>query len=225
MSLSPTKGLLVIRLWSRVGPFRAMSMFVLVLGILGGVALADRQTHQQEAAAAKASLASPSEQETANQLDAQRKAEDAASAAAARVAAAEEVARQTKPASRSTTRPGPIGPPGAPPPPIPAECSAIYTGNRAIGCALVLLAGWNLDEMACLNKLWNKESNWRVNAYNSTSGATGIPQAVPGTKMAKFGSDWRTSATTQIRWGLDYIRGRHKSPCGAWAHSQSKGWY
>jgi hypothetical protein len=53
----------------------------------------------------------------------------------------------------------------------------------------------------------------------------GIPQAVPGTKMAKFGSDYRTNAATQIRWGLSYIRGRHGSPCGAWAHSQSKGWY
>jgi hypothetical protein len=217
----------VIRLWSRVGPFRALSMFVLVLGILGGVALADRQTQQQEAAAAaNATLASPSEQETTDQLDAQRKADDAASAAAARIAAAEEVARQSKPASRSTPRAtGPIGPPGAPVGPIPPECSAAYVGHRATGCALLRQAGWSMDEMVCLNKLWNKESNWRVEAYNKSSGAMGIPQAVPGTKMAKFGSDYRTSAATQIRWGLSYIRGRHGSPCGAWAHSQSKGWY
>jgi hypothetical protein len=215
----------VIRLWSRVGPFRALSMFVLVLGILGGVALADRQTQQQEAAAAKAPLASPSEQETTDQLDAQRKADDAASAAAARVAAAEEVARRSQPASRSTVRPGPIGPPGAPVGPIPPECSAAYVGHRATGCALLRQAGWSMDEMICLNRLWNKESNWRVEAYNRSSGAMGIPQAVPGTKMAKFGSDYRTNAATQIRWGLSYIRGRHGSPCGAWAHSQSKGWY
>ncbi|MQY03918.1 aggregation-promoting factor C-terminal-like domain-containing protein [Actinomadura macrotermitis] len=79
-------------------------------------------------------------------------------------------------------------------------------------------------QFACLVKLWNRESGWRTNAANP-SGAYGIPQALPGSKMASAGSDWRTSARTQIKWGLGYIKGRYSSPCGAWAHSQSTGWY
>jgi hypothetical protein len=73
--------------------------------------------------------------------------------------------------------------------------------------------------------LWNKESGWRVNAYNSGSGAYGIPQALPGSKMASAGADWQTNAATQIKWGLGYIKGRYGTPCGAWGHSQSVGWY
>ncbi|WP_245679245.1 lytic transglycosylase domain-containing protein [Actinomadura hibisca] len=80
-------------------------------------------------------------------------------------------------------------------------------------------------QFACLVKLWNKESGWRVNAANPSSGAYGIPQALPGSKMASAGSDWRTNARTQIKWGLGYIKGRYGTPCGAWSHSQSVGWY
>ncbi|HEY8482119.1 MAG TPA: transglycosylase SLT domain-containing protein [Spirillospora sp.] len=80
-------------------------------------------------------------------------------------------------------------------------------------------------EFGCLVKLWNKESGWRVNASNPSSGAYGIPQANPGTKMASAGPDWRTNPATQIKWGLGYIKGRYGTPCKAWAHSQSTGWY
>ncbi|MFI6517140.1 lytic transglycosylase domain-containing protein [Spirillospora sp. NPDC050679] len=80
-------------------------------------------------------------------------------------------------------------------------------------------------QFACLVKLWNKESGWRTNADNPSSDAYGIPQANPGSKMASAGSDWRTSARTQIKWGLGYIKGRYGTPCGAWSHSQSVGWY
>ena len=73
-------------------------------------------------------------------------------------------------------------------------------------------------------KLWNRESGWRTTAQNS-SGAYGIPQALPGSKMASAGADWRTNAATQIKWGLGYISGRYGTPCGAWGHSQSTGWY
>ncbi|MDR0946067.1 MAG: ubiquitin-like domain-containing protein [Bifidobacteriaceae bacterium] len=81
------------------------------------------------------------------------------------------------------------------------------------------------DQFKCLVALWNRESGWRVNASNGYSGAYGIPQALPGSKMASAGADWRTSASTQIKWGLGYIRGRYGTPCGAWAAWQSKGWY
>ncbi|MBB4773249.1 lytic transglycosylase domain-containing protein [Actinomadura livida] len=80
-------------------------------------------------------------------------------------------------------------------------------------------------EFGCLVKLWDKESGWRTNAANPTSEAYGIPQANPGSKMASAGADWRTSASTQIKWGLGYIKDRYKTPCGAWSHSQRIGWY
>jgi hypothetical protein len=76
-----------------------------------------------------------------------------------------------------------------------------------------------------VNWLWERESSWRVYASNPYSGAYGIPQAVPGSKMASAGSHWRTRARTQIRWGLRYIRSRYGSPRRAWAHERAYGWY
>ncbi|MFT4137325.1 phospholipase [Microbacterium sp.] len=85
--------------------------------------------------------------------------------------------------------------------------------------------GWGDGEFQCLDSLWNKESGWNYLAYNDSSGATGIPQALPGSKMATFGDDWQTNAATQIAWGLDYIANVYGSPCSAWGHSQSTNWY
>jgi hypothetical protein len=73
--------------------------------------------------------------------------------------------------------------------------------------------------------LWQKESGWNYQASNRSSGAYGIPQALPGSKMASAGADWQTNAGTQISWGLGYISSRYGNPCGAWAKSQSSGWY
>jgi hypothetical protein len=72
--------------------------------------------------------------------------------------------------------------------------------------------------------MWTRESGWRVNAANP-SGAYGIPQALPGSKMASAGPNWQTDATTQIKWGLGYIKARYNSPCDAWALWQQQGWY
>lgn len=85
--------------------------------------------------------------------------------------------------------------------------------------------GWGGDQFSCLSSLWQKESSWNYQAYNASSGATGIPQALPGSKMASAGSDWQTNASTQIAWGLQYIDSVYGSPCGAWGKSQSSGWY
>ncbi|BDI22948.1 hypothetical protein [Herbiconiux sp. L3-i23] len=85
--------------------------------------------------------------------------------------------------------------------------------------------GWNDGEYQCLVWLWTRESSWRWNAYNGSSGAYGIPQSLPGSKMAAAGGDWRTNAATQIEWGLGYIANRYGSPCAAWAHSEDVGWY
>ena len=96
---------------------------------------------------------------------------------------------------------------------------------QAIAYDMVHARGWGDDQFACLVALWNRESGWRVNAYNRSSGAYGIPQALPGSKMGSAGADWETNAATQIAWGLGYIGGRYGTPCGAWGHSQSTGWY
>lgn len=85
--------------------------------------------------------------------------------------------------------------------------------------------GWGADQFSCLESLWNRESGWNYQAYNAGSGATGIPQALPGSKMASIAADWKTNATTQIRWGLTYIAGAYGSPCSAWGHSQATNWY
>jgi hypothetical protein len=77
----------------------------------------------------------------------------------------------------------------------------------------------------CLVNLWNRESHWNVHAGNPTSGAYGIPQALPGTKMASAGPNWHDDARTQIKWGLGYIKSRYSTPCGGWAHFQSHNWY
>jgi len=87
--------------------------------------------------------------------------------------------------------------------------------------------GWGESQFSCLEKLWNKESRWRVNADNPSSSAYGIPQALPGNRMAAYGSDWRTNPVTQIKWGLDYIKRSYGSPCNAldqW-NSRSPHWY
>ncbi|MDR2620338.1 MAG: G5 domain-containing protein [Propionibacteriaceae bacterium] len=90
---------------------------------------------------------------------------------------------------------------------------------------LVSERGWDDNEFQCLVNLWQRESNWRVTAENEWSGAYGIPQALPGDKMAAFGDDWRTNAETQIKWGLHYIANRYATPCGAWDFFLAKNWY
>jgi hypothetical protein len=84
---------------------------------------------------------------------------------------------------------------------------------------------WGFDQYSCLVKLWNRESNWRVNAMNRSSGAYGIPQSLPGNKMASEGMDWLTNPQTQIRWGVKYINARYGTACGALVHSNNVGWY
>jgi murein DD-endopeptidase MepM/ murein hydrolase activator NlpD len=96
---------------------------------------------------------------------------------------------------------------------------------KAIARIMVADRGWSASQFTCLDKLWIKESQWNYRAQNPSSGAYGIPQALPGTKMASAGSDWRTNPVTQIEWGLDYIADRYGTPCAAWGHSQDVGWY
>jgi hypothetical protein len=96
---------------------------------------------------------------------------------------------------------------------------------QTIAQALLPTFGFSTSQMSCLIPLWMGESGWRVNAENSSSGAYGIPQSLPGSKMASVAGDWRTDAVTQIKWGLGYIAERYGSPCGAWGFKQGHGWY
>ena len=96
---------------------------------------------------------------------------------------------------------------------------------QAIAYEMVAARGWGEDQYSCLVALWKKESGWNVFAHNQSSGAYGIPQSLPGSKMASAGADWATNPATQITWGLGYITARYVNPCGAWNASQIKGWY
>lgn len=84
---------------------------------------------------------------------------------------------------------------------------------------------WGDKQYSCLNSLWTKESHWNYKAHNYSSGAHGIPQALPADKMDVVGTDWRTNPVTQIRWGLRYIDIRYETPCGAWKKSKRSGYY
>lgn len=162
-----------------------------------------KQRKAEEEAAAKAA---------AEAAAAQAAAEAAAAAAAAQAQAEAEAAAAAKKASVAAS--------------APAVNINVDPGS-AQGIAQSMMAanyGWGDDQFACLVSLWDKESGWRVNAANP-SGAYGIPQALPGSKMASAGADWQTNPATQIAWGLGYISGRYGTPCGAWGHSQSTGWY
>ena len=123
---------------------------------------------------------------------------------------------------------------------VPAKAAALSTDGgpaltdrvelsqgdpRDIARALLPQFGFSSDQFGCLDSLWMRESGWNPAAHNPSSGAHGIPQSLPGSKMASAGADWATNPATQIEWGLGYIRDRYGSPCGAWAHSESHGWY
>ncbi|UOQ89457.1 lytic transglycosylase domain-containing protein [Agromyces endophyticus] len=146
----------------------------------------------------------------ADKIAAEKKAAaEAAARAAAEKAAAEAAAAEEAESSSSGSRPsGPANPSGA----------------QAIARDMLAARGWGDDQFGCLVALWDRESGWNVYASNP-SGAYGIPQALPGSKMGSAGADWETNPATQIAWGLGYIADRYGSPCGAWDQSESAGWY
>ena len=103
------------------------------------------------------------------------------------------------------------------PPPDPGTA-------QSIAFNLLSSYGFASSQWGCLDDLWERESGWVYNAENA-SGAYGIPQALPGSKMASAGSDWQTDPTTQIKWGLGYIQSVYGQPCTAWDHEEADGWY
>jgi len=144
------------------------------------------------------------------------RAERAADRRAARLAA-ERAAAQAAAAATPSPSPSSAGTTASAPRP---------SGNpQKIAEGMLGSYGWSSSQFGCLVSLWNTESGWDVHATNPSSGAYGIPQALPGSKMASAGPDWQSDAATQIRWGLGYIKSLYGSPCGAWAHEQGDGWY
>jgi hypothetical protein len=153
------------------------------------------------AAAARAAAARAALQRAAAQRAAARQA---AQQAAARRAAARQAAQQA--ATEAAVRQAPSG------------------TAQQIAVRMLAQYGWG-GQFSCLDSLWMRESGWNMYAENPSSGAYGIPQALPAWKMASAGSDWQSDAVTQISWGLGYIRAIYGSPCGAWDHEEAVGWY
>ena len=168
-----------------------------------------------------AAIAKKAEEEAAAKAAAEAAAAQAAAEAAAAKAAADAAAAAADAAAETSSSSSSSSSVSVPSVDVNVDPAS------AQGIARTMMAanyGWGDDQFACLVSLWNRESGWRVNAANS-SGAYGIPQALPGSKMASAGADWETNPATQIAWGLGYISGRYSNPCGAWAHSESSGWY
>lgn len=138
------------------------------------------------------------------------KANAAAAAAAAKAPATPAPATSTAPAAQVAAAPMAGTSPAA-----AQSFARSYLAGKGLGEA----------EFQCLVKLWHHESGWNFQASNPSSGAYGIPQSLPGSKMASIGADWQTNPQTQIIWGVSYIEGRYGSPCGAMAAWNVKGWY
>jgi len=174
--------------------------------------LPQRQT-TYESAAAKAAVAKAAAQKAAAARAAAAKAA-AAKAAAAKAAAqqaAQQQATQQQAAQQTTAQqPATSAPSGSP---------------QQIAEQMLSQFGWSSSQFSCLQPLWALESGWNIYASNPSSGAYGIPQALPGSKMASAGPNWQSDAATQIRWGLTYIQGTYGSPCAAWSHDEADGWY
>jgi hypothetical protein len=195
----------------------------LSLGAHGGPDSSSTSVADLGAAAADTGLSSGSSTGSAGSTDLSSARADAAAAAAV-------ADRAEQPVTRSDNR--------AKADPLKKDTLSLGSGNtmsrtedlsdedpKSIARALLSSFGWDESQFGCLDSLWERESHWNPSAENSSSGAYGIPQSLPGSKMASVAADWRTNPVTQIKWGLGYIQDRYGSPCGAWGHSESNGWY
>jgi len=178
---------------------------------------AAQQTAQAKAAAAKAAAQKAAAAKTAAAKAAAAKTA-AAKAAAAKAAAAKTAAAQKAAQAAAAKKAAAAKSAAAKPVNDPAGAKAYASGQ-------LRSYGWGASQMPCLEKLWNRESNWTTTATNSSSGAYGIVQSLPGEKMASAGADWKTNYETQIDWGLDYVKDRYGSPCDALQFHYANNWY
>jgi murein DD-endopeptidase MepM/ murein hydrolase activator NlpD len=169
-----------------------------------------RAERQREYQAALARAAAARKAAAVKAAAARAAARAAAARAAAQAAAARQAAAKAAAKQRAARQQAASTPSGSP---------------QQIAEQMLSQFGWSSGQFSCLQPLWAHESGWNPYAQNPSSGAYGIPQALPGSKMASAGGDWQSNPATQIRWGLSYIQGNYGSPCGAWAHEQADGWY
>lgn len=172
-----------------------------------------KELAEQERLAAERAAKLAAEAEAAKKRAAAEAKRKAAAEAAAKKAAAEKAARDKAAKKRAEKERK-----------TPATGTALDAQKYA-KARMASKYNWGAKEFTCLLDLWNKESRWKWNAKNPNSSAYGIPQSLPGKKMASAGKDWRTNYKTQVNWGLDYIKGRYGKPCAAWDHSVRKNWY
>jgi len=191
---------------------------------------ASTRAQAEAEAAASASAQAQAEAEAAASASAQAEAQASASASAsARAeadakaqAAAEAKARASASASRAqqrqslaaTASPSATASTGS-------SASSAYSGTPQQIAAQIVPAG----QLQCFSDIVERESSWDVHATNSSSGAYGLMQALPGSKMASAGADWRDNPVTQIKWGLQYMNETYGSPCAAWSFWQAHNWY
>ena len=187
--------------------------------------LAQRQTSYESAAAMAAVAKAAAQQAAAARAAAAKAAATRAAAAKAAAQQAQQVARQQaaqqQAAQQQATQQQAAQPTAAQQP----TASAPSGSPQQIAEQMLSQFGWSSGQFSCLQPLWALESGWNVYASNPGSGAYGIPQALPGSKMASAGPDWQGDAATQIRWGLTYVQGTYGSPCAAWSHEEADGWY
>ena len=170
---------------------------------------AETQTHAAESAARK-SAEEAARKAAAKNAAAKKEAADKAAAEAAEQAAREKAEREAQEAaSRAATR-------------AEAPVQSSYTREQIQAIALDIVGS---GQFQCFSNIVEKESGWNHTATNPSSGAYGLVQAYPGTKMASAGADWRTNPATQIKWGLNYMNERYGSPCGAWDFWLVNKWY
>jgi hypothetical protein len=145
-----------------------------------------------------------------------------APAPAAAAPAAPAPAPAAAPAPAPAAAPVPAAAPAPAPAPVAIDDPA---GAQAYAAAQLGSYGWAPGQMQCLQKLWTKESDWKTTATNASSGAYGVVQSLPASKMASAGADYMTNYRTQINWGLNYVKSRYGSPCGALNFHLSHNWY
>ena len=195
-------------------------------GVLAATAVVGTQVAGQSADVARAGMRTPDKAETPNKAEnpSQDKASDAGND------------RKTESVSRGSTRPSLTELKKQSlhkEPTVTKSATGVITKKAKVdvsdpkGLAKAMLSefGWSEDQFQCLDDLWVGESNWRANADNPSSSAYGIPQALPGSKMASAGADWETNPATQIKWGLGYIKNRYGSPCEANSFKQGNNFY
>lgn len=207
---------------------RRAALVAATCAVLVGVGAAGQaaETANRNANAGNSSEASATTADPLTHLDFERVRVDSQSAlpgTAGIAPQAAEVKPAEAPAAAAAVAPAPVPEPA----PAPAKPVAVDdpAGAQAYAAAQLGTYGWAANEMQCLQKLWTKESDWKTTATNPSSGAYGVVQSLPAEKMASAGADYRTNYRTQINWGLNYVKERYGSPCGALNFHYANNWY